>query len=341
MVFLVAGSFEMLWRALIVLIALQLHYSMSAAAAEPAAILGRGASQQTNDDDAETIAVAEIFAQLTEEEKEDAAKSSSYRYLKAARCSKDERDRHARAMIERYVRTEHKLRTKQSQWTDRALAKIRSTIEYRRDAGVDDVRTCFDRDKRHSDLHRKIRERLEGRYASKGSVIRGYGKKGQALFLNYPRCETKWDEETFVEGNIYMLERALAATERRTDGKVTKILNFYDYNGYAMKNSPPPLLIARLLGDLRDHWPDRLEGVYIVDSPWIFRTFWGIIKHFIDPVTFDLVHFVTGEAQKEILKGMIDEEHAAPFMYEGEKAEGEADMKKFFYEIPTDKVYDE
>lgn len=334
----------MLRRALIiVLVALQLHYSMSAAAAaEPAANLGRGASvatKQTNDDDAETIAVAEVFEQLTEEEKEDAAKSSSYRYLKTARCSKDKRDELAKAMIMRYVHTEHVLGSKQSLWADRALSKIRSTIEYRSVMQVDDIRTCFDRDKKDSDTHRSIRAMLEGRYESKGSVIRGYGKKGQALFLNYPRCETKWDEESFVAGNIYMLERALAATERRTDGMVTKILNFYDYNGYAMRNSPPPLLIARLMSDLRDHWPDRLEGVYIVDSPWIFRTFWRIIKHFIDPVTIGLVNFVTGEEQKEILKGMIDEDQAAPFMYEGGKAEGEADMRRFFYDIPTDMVY--
>ena len=206
---------------------------------------------------------------------------------------------------------------------------------------VDDIRTCFDRDNRDSDTHSSIRARLEGRYEAKGSVIRGYGRKGQALFLNYPRHETKWDEESFIEGNIYMLERALAATERKTDGKVTKILNFYDYNGYAMKNSPPPLLIARLMSDLRDHWPDRLEGVYVVDSPWIFRTFWSIIKHFIDPVTIGLVKFITGEEQKEMLKGMIDEDQAAPFMYEGGKAEGDADMRKFFYDIPTDKVYGE
>ena len=124
---------KMIWRALIVLVALQLHYSMSAVAAEPAAILGRGASgvsEQTNDD-AETVAVAEVFEQLTEEEKEDAAKSSSYRYLKAARCSKDQRDKLAKAMILRYVHTEHVLGTKQSQWTARSLSKIRSTIEYR------------------------------------------------------------------------------------------------------------------------------------------------------------------------------------------------------------------
>jgi len=229
--------------------------------------------------------VSDVFKQLDDSEKEQSARASSYKYMKSSRCSSGERDALAKAMIERYLAVEYKLGTKKSEWEDRGLTKLRNTLKYRREMEVDDLRTCFDRDKRNSELHATIRERLEERFAAGSSVIRGYSKSGRALFLNFPRFETTFEEEYYIKGNIYMLERALACTEKKTNGVKTKVVMFYDYNQYSLKNNPPTAYINRLLSDLRDHWPERLEHVILVDTPFIFRAFWSIVKLFIDPVT--------------------------------------------------------
>jgi len=287
-------------------------------------------------------AVEDIFKQLNDNEKEQCARASSYKYLKASRCSADERDKQSKIMIERYVSVEKMLGTKKTQWENHALAKLRNTLKFRQEMDIDDVRTCFDKNKKDSEIHATIRERLEERFACKSSIIRGYSKCGRALILNFPSFETEWEEEYFIKGNVYMLERALACTESRTSGEKTKVMVFYNYNGFTLKNSPPPAMMNRLLSGLsflRDHWPERLEHVFLVDTPFIFRAVWAIIKHFIDPITKRTVQFITGEEQKELLRELIDKDQAAPFMFEGGKNVDEADMKKFFYDIPFDEVY--
>jgi len=282
-----------------------------------------------------------IFKHLDDSEKEQSARASSYKYMKSLTCSAGERDALTKAMIERYLTVEQKLGTKKALWEGRGLTKLRNTLKFRREMEVDDLRICFDKGKETSKLHTTIRERLEERFASGSSVIQGYSKEGRALFLNFPRLETKWEAEYYIKGNIYMLERALACTERKTKGVKTKVVMFFDYNQYAMKNSPPPALIRGLLRDLRDHWPERLEHVVLVDTPIFFRAFWAIVKHFIDPVTKDLVQFVTGEEQKSWLRELVAADQAMSFMFEGGQETAEVDMKRFFYDVPFDQAYGE
>lgn len=293
--------------------------------------------------------VDRIFHQLTDKEKEQAARASSYKYLVASTssgASPDDRDQHARSTIQRYITVEQKLGKNKSpdEWMEAAYTKLIKTLEYREEKKVDAIRLCFDKDKvseNDDELHATIRDNLEKRYANKASIIRGYTKDGRAMFQNIPRGDTSWEEEYYIKGNIYMMERALACTERKTNGKLTKVVVFYDYNGYATKNSPPPLLIKQLMSDFRDHWPEQLMHSFIVDSPFIFRAFWAIIKHFIDPITRAQVQFITGEEQKQLFREMIDEDQAAPYMYEGGKDGEEADFKAFFYDVPFDHAYGE
>lgn len=293
--------------------------------------------------------VNSVFRQLSDDEKERAARASSYRYLVASISSTpggaDERDRHAKAMIQRFVTREQKLGKNKSpdEWETASVTKLRSTLKYREEKKVDDIRLCFDKDKQADDngLHATMREGLEDRFANKASIIRGYTKDGQAMFQNLARYETAWSEEYYIKGNIYMTERALACTERKTNGEKYKVVIFYDYNGFGFKNSPPPLLVNKLMSDFRDHWPEVLEHTFLVDAPLAFRVSWAIFKHFVDPITKDTVKFITGEEQKKIFREMISEDQAAPYMFVGAKDGEEADMKKFFYDVPYDRVYGE
>ena len=295
------------------------------------------------------LIVDNIFKQLSDNEKDEAAKASSYRYLLASMSSKeeinDQRDQHAKATIMRFVTVEQKLNQRHpNQWEQIATVKLQKTLRYRNEKQIDAVRMCFDEDKRSdSSPHATLRKHLEDRFKAKASIIRGYTNNGCALFQNLPRADTKdsnaWEEEIYIMGNIYMMERALACTERKTNGNKDKIIVLYDYNGYAMKNSPPPLIVKHLLSDLREHWPERLEHVFVIDAPFIFRAFWAIIKHFIDPITSHLVQFISGEDQKKLLMDLISEDQAAPYMYKNGKDIEEADMKAFFYDIPFDRAY--
>lgn len=157
------------------------------------------------------------------------------------------------------------------------------------------------------------------------------------MFQNFPRTETTWDEEFFIKGNIFMLEKALACTERRTDGLQNKVIVMYDYAGYGLANTPPTKLVGKLLFCLRDHFPEKLQHVFVVDAPFVFRAFWAIIKHFIDPITKELVCFISGEeAKKQVLGSIIDNDEASTWMFDGAKVDCEVDVEKFFNGTPFD-----
>jgi len=301
--------------------------------------------------------VNKIFHQLSHDEKEKAARASSYRYLVASSSispanqdldqqqQQQQRDQHAKAMIERYVIVQQKLLKSNSPvaWEEAACANLRKTLEYREKKQVDAILQCFDKDKQLEEdgVHATIRQRIEDRFSNKSTVVRGYTMDGRAMYQYFPRNDHKFELEYFTKGYIYMLERALACTERQTNGEKGKVLIFYDFNGYRMKNSPPPLFIKELMSDFRDHWPERLHHVFIVDSPFIFRALWAIVKHFIDPITKDFIQFITGEEQKKILREMVSEDQAAPYMFDGGKDGEETDINAFLYETPFDHVYGE
>ena len=84
-----------------------------------------------------------------------------------------------------------------------------------------------------------------------------------------------------------------------------------------------------------------LVHVFVVDAPFLFRAFWNIIKHFIDPVTKELVRFVTGDDQKQLFRDMISEGEASDFHYNGAQNTDDVDMKKYFYDTPFDHAYGE
>lgn len=50
--------------------------------------------------------------------------------------------------------------------------------------------------------------------------------------------------------------------------------------------------VKQLIQILQSHYPDTLESLYILDAPFVFWACWGIIKHWIDPVTANKIQFV-------------------------------------------------
>jgi hypothetical protein len=78
-----------------------------------------------------------------------------------------------------------------------------------------------------------------------------------------------------------VLGSVLASTERRNENNRDsdgKVLVIYNYNGYAMKNMLPIMLVQRLLFNLRDHFPERLRKDFIVDASFSFRFSWSLMR---------------------------------------------------------------
>ena len=130
----------------------------------------------------ELAIVDDIFNLLDDNEKERAARASSYRYLMTSRPATDERDQHVRALIKRYVIVEQKLSTTPDKMEEIAYNKLKNTLQYREEKQVDDILRCFDKSKSpNSDRFTTL---LEDRFATGASYIRGFTKDGKAIFIS-------------------------------------------------------------------------------------------------------------------------------------------------------------
>uniref|UniRef100_A0A7S2ACK5 CRAL-TRIO domain-containing protein n=1 Tax=Trieres chinensis TaxID=1514140 RepID=A0A7S2ACK5_TRICV len=278
-----------------------------------------------------------MLACLSVDELETAARSSYQYFVSSAsgeRPSDMVRDRHATSMAQRYLFVNFGDEKK-------ALEMMRHTLQYRKDIGVDDIRRCFDdldsKNEEKHELYNGIRDKLKDQFATGYTFVRGYDRKGRALYPVIPRHHPDWDREWYMKMSIYNMERALACTERKSGGAEQKILVLYDYNGYSNAHRPPISLVKDLLSCLRDHYPQCLYHAYVIDAPAIFRVFYNLIKVFIDPITKSTVQFVTGdEEKKNILGDLLDEDEAMPYMLPGGKKASDVDIQKYLYEVPFD-----
>ena len=103
---------------------------------------------------------------------------------------------------------------------------------------------------------------------------------------------------------MYHLERAIACT-RRTSGR-EKVCIVIGYQGFKLSNAPPMSTVKHTLTILQGHYPERMHRAYICDPPLVFRSFWSIIRHFVDPATLEKIAFITGKEGKAFLERDFD-----------------------------------
>lgn len=70
-----------------------------------------------------------------------------------------------------------------------------------------------------------------------------------------------------------------------------KVTLLIDYEGFSFRNMPPLSTSRYTLDILQKYYPERMHRAYILNPPAVFRTFWTIIRPFIDPVTKEKIVF--------------------------------------------------
>jgi len=189
----------------------------------------------------------EMVDALTDTEKEHAARSS-YRYLMATDTNNDEdRDTYAMKMAFRYLVVCFGNRTK-------ALDKLRKTIQFRLDMDMDGLRKCCynttgtDNDEETTEKYALYRQKLDEEMATGKMFVSGYDTRGCAIYPYITRkFTTTFDPEWYLKIHSYTLERAIACTERSTNGAQNKITLFFDYKDFKLKHLPPIMLMKTLI----------------------------------------------------------------------------------------------
>jgi len=282
-----------------------------------------------------------MISELDDFEKEAAACSSySYSQLSDQASTRDAALDALREKAAQRMAARHWVAEKGD--TEAAMKKFRSTIQYRIDRKVADIRKCFDED---TDWAKETRRKVEKYLGPDGRMfVRGFDKDGRCIFhfvgKNSPE-EGKTDPEGCLEAHYYILEKAIAATERRTNGQQNMIVVSVDFEDFKKWHAPPMGVCKDMLAVLKDHYVQRLWRVYLIDAPAIFRGIWTLLNPFIDPVTKTKFQFVTGEQQRVAVFGeILDKSQAMPYQRPDGELTDDVDMQEFF-KAPFNQAYRE
>jgi len=236
-----------------------------------------------------------------------------------------------------------------------AIRKLKLTLQWRKEFGVENIKRCFDPQQHHHHHHQSGTEDSEIQSSqqlllnhlattishenSTGKIYcRGYDHCGRAILYLTPGRENSTNELDNMRHLVYHLERAIACTARKS-GR-TKVCIVIGHQGFTLRNAPPMSTVRHTLTILQNHYPERMYRAYICDPPLVFRTFWSIIHHFVDPTTLEKIAFCAGKEGMKFLERDFDtmttEKQAG-----GKVKLREFDSKEYLYDTPFEYTFDE
>lgn len=225
-----------------------------------------------------------------------------------------------------------------------AIRKIKSTLKWREEFGVEDIKRCFDKEHVNNSAPEKQKQlnrmaETISRENETGKIYcRGYDRQGRAILYLTPGKENSQNELDNMRHLVYHLERAIACTRRKSGRQ--KICIVIGYEGFKLANAPPMSTTKHTLTILQHHYPERMFRAYICDPPFMFRTFWSIIRHVVDQCTLDKIAFCSGDEGQRVLGRDFDVEQTE------RQAGGTRELrtfssKEFLYDTPFEFGFDD
>jgi len=142
----------------------------------------------------------------------------------------------------------------------------------------------------------------------KGKVlVPGYDKEKRFLTiirvsLHFPSTS---DKETMEKMVLFFME----ICKSRLDPKTETFSLIFDLSNFSLSNMDYDL-VRYLLKVFSDYYPESLGVCLVVNSPWIFKGCWLIVKPWLDPVTSKKIKFVS----RNHLDQIIDKEMLPTFL---------------------------
>ena len=173
----------------------------------------------------------------------------------------------------------------------KAIEAIQATLKWRKEFGIDDI----------IGMKGEMKPILKEEMATGKMYVRGHDQEGRSCLYMRPAKENTHDEINNMRHLAFQLEKAVACNNNRR----SKICLIIDYEGFRLRDAPPMSTSKHTLEILQRHYPERLHRAYICNPPWVFTTFWSVIKPFVDPVTKSKVCFCSGsKGMSKILEDM-------------------------------------
>lgn len=292
------------------------------------------------------LGTKEIIAELSDEEKDSIA-CSNYHYMKKIKpgidmnpdrrrqeqeendsTSIDEIEAAKKDAIEEFI---GRFLLNNSHKKEKTLTAIRDCLAFREENKVNESAYAFYCEK-DDDYLLERQERCRSFMGKKPrAIVFNYDEEGRAnlwLSSRFNFRESREDLEGLLGVYGYMMERAIAATIRNTNGKhnmVNVVLDTYNFKLY--DQSMPMSVMNKMLQKLIGHFPERINCIYMVDPPYIARMVWGLVSPLINSYIAKTSKTINGLAERDKEFGAnaahpeifdkieIEEYYTAPFEY--------------------------
>jgi len=264
--------------------------------------------------------VVSMIRQLSQEEIEIAARTN-YEY--AQNPQQENTLQYAMQMADRYL--------KSKSCKEKALKKMKATIEFRKKMRIDSLRDAV------SDQTAEDHLPLTKFLSKKNLYVSGYDNEGRSTYVFVPRlCD---DHESELQAHLWTLERALACS-KAPDRTLNAVIDFAGFS--STKHAPPLRLGQEVMTTLRDHYIGCVHRIFIVNAPASFSYLWSILKPFAGKTTRDRIQFVSSRRQQQEMIGRwySKDQVAAWMLPDGEKNRL-LDTEEYLYQTPFHRAFDE
>ncbi|KAG7358391.1 CRAL-TRIO domain containing protein [Nitzschia inconspicua] len=225
----------------------------------------------------------------------------------------------------------------------KAIAAIKSTLAWRKEFQIDKIVNAFDKTKQSTARPDEIDFAAILTHETETGKIyaRGYDKDGRACMYMRPGNENTMNEDNNMRHLAYQIEKAIACSNKNGHGKICLII---DYEGFTLSKAPPMSTTKKTLDMLQKHYAERMYRAYVCNPPLYFRSFWALIKPFVDPITKQKVCFCSGKkGLHQIVDDMGGPEKAK--LHLEKCAGGVADLRAFdnieYLNLPFNVAFDE
>ena len=182
-----------------------------------------------------------------------------------------------------------------SQWSDRYNGKriedaVVDTVTWRRDFGIAQIQP----------------EQIASIVEKGVAYVNGLDRNGRSIiYFKFGRAGRVESPETLLQALMYTVERADRLCEESKSGEFIAVI---DFEGVTLRNLPPLKAIRLAIDLLKQHYPYRLGGIYVIKTGVTFNVIWKVFRPLL-PKPVLAKTFIVGDTDREnILLNQVGED---------------------------------